>query len=139
MENKHLSELKKNIEKVLKDHKEIVAVYVYGSIISGIYRKDSDLDIGILLDDAFPEEPLYPARLAREIKIRGNIDRPVDVQILNHCSLRFLHQVLRNGELILSRDEGKRVEFESTALCRYIDFKPFYQEYDEERRRRLLA
>ena len=139
MENKRLSEFKKSIEKVLKDHKEIVAVYIYGSMVGGIYREDSDLDIGILLDDAFREEPLYPARLAREIKLGCDIDRPVDVQILNHCSLRFLHQVLRNGELILSHDERKRVEFESTALCRYIDFKPFYREYDEERSRRLLA
>ncbi|OYT42549.1 MAG: hypothetical protein B6U86_00055 [Candidatus Altiarchaeales archaeon ex4484_43] len=105
----------------------------------GTYREDSDLDIGVLLDDAFREEPLYLARLAREIKLGCNIDRSGDVQILNHCSLRFLHQVLRNGELILSRDEGKRGEFESTALCRYIDLKPFYREYDEERRRGAIG
>jgi len=116
-----------------------VAVYIYGSMAGGTYREDSDLDIGVLLDDAFREEPLYLARLAREIKLGCNIDRSGDVQILNHCSLRFLHQALRNGEFILSRDERKRGEFESTALCGYIDFKPFYREYDEERRRGLLA
>ncbi len=134
-----LLEFRRDIGRVLEKHREIVAAYLYGSVVSGVYGRDSDLDIGILLDDAFQGEPLYPARLAREIKVGCGIDRLVDVRILNHCSPRFLHQVLGEGKLLLSHDEKKRVEFETAALCRYIDFKPFYREYDEERRRRLLA
>jgi len=31
------------------------------------------------------------------------------------------------------------VRFETSVIDRYIDFKPFYEQYDEKRRERLLA
>ncbi len=134
-----LKELHERVGKVLKKHEEIVAGYLFGSVSTRKTRERSDIDVGVLLDDNFHPQPLYPVRLAREIKDKCNLKQEVDVRILNHRSPRFLHQVLSNGQLLISQDEKKRIEFETQSICKYLDFKPFYREYDEKRRVRLVG
>ena len=56
---------------------------------------------------------------------------------LNGLPHRFLHQMI-GGEMILSKDEDERVRFETSVIDAYIDFKPFYKQYDEKRKERLL-
>ncbi|NMG82598.1 MAG: hypothetical protein GIS02_00100 [Methanosarcinales archaeon] len=135
-ESKDMIEMLKS---VIREHGEVIAAYLYGSAVQGNMRADSDIDIGILLmDDAVPDY-LYTIRMAREIRSRCHLDREVDVRILNRRSIRFLHQVLRYGEIVFVRDERKKVEFETSVIKEYLDFKPFLMEYDRTRRRRLLA
>jgi hypothetical protein len=132
-------QLKEGIKEVLKGHEEILVAYLYGSTVKGYRGKGSDIDVGLLLKENFEAEPLYPARIAGEIKKKCCFEQEVDVRILNQRPYRFLHQVIRKGEIILSTDERARVRFEASVIDRYIDFKPFYEEYDEKRRERLLA
>lgn len=131
--------LKEEIKRVLKGHEEILVAYLYGSTVKGYEGKRSDIDVGLLLKEDFEAEALYPARIAREIKKKCNLDQEVDVRILNKRAYRFLHQVIREGEVILSTDERERVKFETSVIDGYIDFKPFYEQYDQKRRERLLA
>lgn len=131
--------LKEGIKEVLKKHKEILVAYLYGSTVKGYKGKESDIDVGLLLKKDFEAEALYPARIAGKIKEKCGLDQEVDVRILNKRPYRFLHQVIREGEVILSTDERERVKFETSIIDRYIDFKPFYEQYDKKRRERLLA
>lgn len=131
--------LKEEIREALKGRKEILLAYLYGSTVKGYGGKGSDIDLGLLLKEDFEAEALYPARIAREIKEKCGLDQEVDVRILNRGSYRFLHQVVRGGEAILSADERERVRFETSVIDGYIDFKPFYEQYNEKRRERLLA
>jgi len=73
------------------------------------------------------------------IKIEQNLSekRWVDVRLLNSSTLRFISQVLRYGKLLHSRDERKRIEFETSSLARYYDFKPHLEMYDAARKARL--
>jgi len=131
--------LKERIREVLKGHREILAAYLYGSTVKGHEGKGSDIDVGLLIKEDFRAEALYPARIAREIKEKCDLDQEVDVRILNEGSHRFLHEVIKQGEIILSTDERERVRFETSVIDRYVDFKPFYEQYDEKRRERLLG
>ncbi len=131
-------DLKEQISQVLEAKKEIVLAYIYGSSVKGGSRSDSDLDIGILLEKGFDPGPLYSVRVARKIEMETHVDRELDVRILNGMPPRFLRQVI-DGELIFSRDESKRVEFEMQVVDSYLDFKPFYEQYDQKRRERLLS
>ena len=131
--------LKEGIKEVLKGHEEILVAYLYGSTVKGYEGKESDIDVGLLLKGEFEAEALYPVRIAREIKEKCGLDQEVDVRILNKRPYRFLHQVIREGEVILSKDERERVRFETSVIDGYIDFRPFYEQYDEKRRERLLA
>jgi len=127
------------VREVLKEHKEILVAYLYGSTVKGYEEKRSDIDVGLLLKEDFTAEALYPARIAREIRERCDLDQEVDVRILNEGSHRFLREVIKHGEIILSTDERERVRFETSVVDRYLDFKPFYKQYDEKRRERLLG
>jgi len=131
--------LREEIKKVLKGHEEILVAYLYGSTVKGYEGKRSDIDVGLLLKEDFEAEALYLAQVAGEIKEKCGLDREVDVRILDKRPYRFLHQVIKEGGVILCRDEGKRVRFETSVIDGYIDFKPFYEQYDEKRRERLLA
>lgn len=131
--------LAEDIYTVLRRRKEIRVAYLYGSTVKGYGGKMSDIDVGLLLAENFRPGPLYPARIAGEIKEKCGVDREVDVRVLNERSHRFLHQVIKDGQVILCRDERERVRFEMSVIDAYIDFKPFYEQYDEKRRERLLA
>lgn len=130
---------KEGIKKTLKGHDEILVVYLYGSTAKGYGREESDLDVGLLLRDDFTADALYPVRIAREIEKGCSLNRKVDVRILNGRPPRFLYQVIKGGEVIFSADERARVGFETSVTDAYLDFKPFYEQYDEKRRERLLA
>lgn len=131
--------LKEEIKTILKGHEEILVSYLYGSTVRGNKGKTSDIDIGLLLKEDFKEDALYPARIAGEIKRKCNLKQEVDIRILNNRPYRFLHQVIKNGQVITSRNEKERVKFETSVIDRYLDFKPFYQQYDQKRRERLLT
>ncbi|MBO3804146.1 MAG: nucleotidyltransferase domain-containing protein [Candidatus Brockarchaeota archaeon] len=131
--------LKEGIRDALKGRREILVAYLYGSTAKRRGGKGSDVDIGLLLNECFKADALYSSRIAREIKKKLNLSRDVDVRILNGRSYRFLNQVIRNGEVILSADDRERARFEAAVVDLYLDFKPFYEEYDEKRRERILV
>ncbi len=117
------------IKVALENHKEILFAYLYGSVARGDNSKRSDIDIGIFIDRNFKKHAFYEAEVAEEIEEYTGL-KNVEVIVLNDKSLRFLNQVLRYGKLIFSRDEKERISFETDITKRYIDFKPYYEEYD---------
>lgn len=128
-----------NIIKVLAEESDILFAFLFGSYAKGTQDDKSDIDIAVYLKDESILErvPLYPSRLA--IKIEKVLDKKktVDVRILNGSTLRFRSQVLRFGKLLHSKDEKKRIEFETSSLLQYYDFKPHLEMYDAARRVRL--
>jgi hypothetical protein len=84
----------------------------------------------------FKKDVFYEAQLALEIEKEAKLEG-VEVVVLNGKSLRFLNQVLRYGKLIISKNEKERIRFETFVTKSYIDFKPYYEEYDRLRAKRL--
>ncbi len=128
-----------NITKVLEKESEVLFAYLFGSYAKGTQDKKSDIDIAIYLRDQnlLETDPLYPSRLAIKIEKALVEKRTVDVRVLNDSTLRFKSQVLRYGKLLHSKDEKKRIEFETTSLAHYYDFKPVLEMYDAARKMRL--
>ncbi len=139
MKHKDAYAIMEAIGPVLKARKEIVAAYLFGSAATGMMGHESDIDIGIVLKSGYKARALYPASVARLLDKKLNLKTEIDVRILNDASPRFLFQVLKSGKLIMSKNEKKRVEFETYAISRYLDFKQFYEEYDRKRHERLSA
>lgn len=127
-----------SIIKVLENEKDILLVYLFGSYAKGTQNEKSDIDIAVYLIDEkiLEKDPLYPSRIA--IRIENILDKKkVDVRVLNGSTLRFRNQVLMHGKLLHSKDEKKRIEFETSSLAQYYDFKPHIDMYDSARRARL--
>ncbi|MBA1340685.1 MAG: hypothetical protein C5S40_00945 [ANME-2 cluster archaeon] len=128
-----------NISKILQKEPGILFAYLFGSHAKNTMHKKSDIDIAVYLMDPIllEEDPLYPSRLAIKIEKALSEKKVVDLRILNGSTIRFKSQVIIHGKLIHSRDEKKRIEFETSSLTQYYDFKPYYEVYDTARKARL--
>jgi hypothetical protein len=124
------------IRDVIAEHKEILFAYLFGSVAKGLNTTKSDIDIGIFLKENFKKDVFYEVGLALEIEMKTNL-KNIEIVVLNNKSLRFLNQVLRYGKPIFSRDEKRRINFETSIIRKYIDFKPYFEEYDRFREKRL--
>ena len=131
-----LEKIKSIVNQKLSKKKEIVATYLYGSILNGGFYED--IDIGLLVLDDFKPKVIYEVHLAGEIelllKTKLNLSVPVDVRILNNKPLRFLFSVIRNSDIVFSKDDKKVVQFEAKIMKEYLDMKPHFEMYDNLRR-----
>ena len=127
------------IHKILLPHKEIIIAYLYGSRAKHTHQPTSDIDIGVLLGDKVNITPLYPFDLSHEVHINLSISNSVDIRILNQRNIRFLYRVIRDGKLILCRDEDTRITFETSVIKAWLDIQPYDRQYTTIMENRILA
>lgn len=128
--------LESNIVDILTDEDIVQFAYVYGSFLKG---KFNDVDIAVYLKEEVSEKEIIEFELDKEVELSKKLGFEVDLRVLNGRKIVFLHQVLKNGTLLVCSDEGKRVEFESEVYREYLDIKYYLDEYNELRRKRILA
>lgn len=134
-----LDYLVSEINEALMPFDEILFVYLYGSMVKGVKGVGRDVDVALYLDRDFAEPALYPAHISGIIENRITENIMVDVRVLNHQSLRFQFRVIKEGIVVLSRDDEKRVNYESKITLDYLDVKPYLDYYDSMRVRRLAG
>jgi len=127
------------VKRALDGRRDVVAAYVFGSVARGLAHDGSDVDVGLLLEEGVRISPYELSRIALEIESNVGSGREADVHAINNSSLRFIAQVLRDGRPVYVRDERKRIQFESAALLRYLDFKPHILLYDAYVQKRMAA
>jgi hypothetical protein len=112
---------------------EVALAYVYGSFLR---REDwRDLDVAVLIERAAEGPEIDPfrrgLRLAAELEeFLGRPYREVDLRVLNGDSLAFQYEVIKTGELLVSRDEQTRILYESRLIIEYLDFAPTLALYE---------
>ena len=124
LEEHEKGRIKRIIKEFLMGRKEVLFAYLHGSFLSGPFR---DIDIAVYTDGE--RDVFYELELERELEER--LGFPVDVRVLNNAPISFRFKVLK-GELLFSRDEEKRCEFESKTLGEYHDFKYYLSTYRRE-------
>ena len=90
--------------------------------VLSLWKKD-------ILNTECPEATNY--ELALEIALEKTIRYPTDVRVLNNAPLSFQYNVIKSGEVVISRNENKRIEFHVRTITRYCDFAPPPQELSE--------
>jgi predicted nucleotidyltransferase len=106
----------------------VVAVYLFGSSISGETKNASDIDLAFLLDEqAYKTEPIIAMAPAYLIAagIAMHFDRETDVTILNSSSLELSYEILITGKCIYEADPEARLDYGNKIRGMYFDFKPF--------------
>lgn len=88
--------------------------YVFGSCARGEERATSDVDVGLVLDEAGRREDIAE-------RLERGLGRSVDVVDLRRASPLLLREVLRDGVAVVFRDELERAEFETRAIAEYLD------------------
>ncbi|MFW6048446.1 MAG: type VII toxin-antitoxin system MntA family adenylyltransferase antitoxin, partial [Candidatus Natronoplasma sp.] len=128
--------IKSKIIDHLQEEGKVSFAYLHGSFLKGRFN---DIDIGVYLKEEFSEKELIEFEMSKGVELSRKLGYEVDLRVLNRRKIVFLHQVLKNGELLVCSDEKKRVEFESKVYSEYLDIKYYLGQYNELRRKRILA
>ncbi|HEY4592572.1 MAG TPA: nucleotidyltransferase domain-containing protein [Thermoanaerobaculia bacterium] len=97
---------------------KILAVFLYGSVLSRLFRSDSDLDIAVL---DCPESPLdWSAQAKLMDRLERETGHGVDLRMLRESSLSHQAHVIDEGRLVWTSDpaEVERYVRETLAAAR---------------------
>lgn len=109
-----------------------LAVYLFGSVARGTACATSDIDLGILYEEA-PARTMEGLPLSLESELERIVGRPVQIVVLNHAPADLIHRVLRDGKLLLDRDRSARIRFEVKARNEFFDLEGVRQRYRKPR------
>ncbi len=118
----------------------VLFAYLYGSYAKGLSHPFSDLDIAIFVEE-LNTKAFLDLDLSLALQFDEKLDRVVqsEVRILNHLPLVIKGSIVTEGELIYSRAEERRIEFETQVRLAYFDFLPAIQQYQKAYRERVLS
>ena len=135
-----LNEKLRKIAPAVFEGTPVLFAYLYGSYAKGLSHRFSDLDVGIFVEDRDRKACLH-LELSLALRIDENLDHVVqsEVRVLNHLPLVVQGRILGDRELIYSRDEMKRIDFETQIRKAYFDFLPVIQQYQNAYRERALS
>ena len=121
--------VKEAIRAVFKKHEEILFAYLHGSFV----KKDAfrDIDVAIYLERMPASVLEYELQMETDLMeaLRKYI---IDVRVLNGAPLSFKYNVIKDGIVLLSKDDDKRADFEEKTIILYLDFLPYRKLYLRE-------
>jgi predicted nucleotidyltransferase len=131
-----VAELEVRLRRALEGREDVLVAYLFGSVARGRAGPLSDVDVAILLaedGDPFPRLLEVTEEVARAV----GEDR-ADVVLLNTAPVALAYRVLRDGRLLVCRDEEARVEHWVRTVLAYLDMEPFFRVFEEGLRHRIL-
>lgn len=122
-----LGGLEKRIRKVLKSYGEILAAYLFGSVLHRL-RPDSDVDVAVFVRPGSEKD--FNLKFW---EVWGKLDhaakRNVDLVVLNEAGPILRMQVFKKGKLILEEDRLAHRRFRAEAMIEYGDVFPVWQRH----------
>jgi predicted nucleotidyltransferase len=118
------------VERFCAAYPEVRLIVLFGSLIRGQARPDSDLDIGVLGGGLWDQ-------LAVGTEVGRTAGREPHVVDLAKASEWLCFQVARDGVLVFERAPTTWAQFKAQAMIRYWDIAPLIALGAEGVRRRL--
>jgi predicted nucleotidyltransferase len=130
MRAKGFAKVRDGVVKCVSGKPEVLAAYVFGSVATGRTRRNSDVDIAVLLGDNIRPSGMFRYRLRLISELGSALHRPdVDVVILNVAPPLLAHRVLSKGKLVFERSASARIRFQVMTANRYADLVPAFETY----------
>jgi predicted nucleotidyltransferase len=126
-------------KKKLREDEDVLFSYLFGSYAASKENEMSDIDIAIYLKEADISFYLKKERQLADELISIFETEKVDLIILNVVPTLLKYRIIRDSTLLNSRDEIRRVNFETEVMLRYFDLRPHLEEYDKELHARIKA
>lgn len=112
------------IRQYARSDRNLVAVYVFGSVARGAERSDSDVDLAVQV-----REPIEGLRLVRmETELSNAIGRDVDLVVFGSASPLLKHQILSARSLLYEGDPRERIAQETAGRYEYLDTRFLHRE-----------
>ncbi len=122
-----LPETLMRLHTTLGDTRGLVSAYVFGSIAEGREHRESDVDLGVLLD-----RRVYPSSAERfEVRLRliprlqASAGREVDLVILNDAPPHLARRIMSEGQRLVLVDAAADHAHRRLVLSRAADLEPF--------------
>jgi hypothetical protein len=106
------------------DDPDVLAVLLFGSVARGEETPLSDIDVCLVLTEAAAARAPDKRR-----EYLGAFD--LDVQVFQALPLYVRSRVLREGRVLLSRDDDRLYDLALRTARAFEDFKPIYRTYLE--------
>jgi hypothetical protein len=110
--------------------------YVFGSVAAERTWSGSDLDLGIVVDEA-AWDPSDKVPLIGECMDAARRDR-IDLVVLNDAPLVLQFEAVRPNVVLYAADDFEPGAFSSKVLRMYWDFRPHLRRQRKAYKRRLL-
>ena len=118
-----IEEIGKKAKGVLTRFQEVEFAYFFGSFLKNGFFSDIDMALHVSSDFSPYEQVKFSSIVGRKLEEAIKPRYEFDVKILNHAPLSFQYGVIKTGEIAFSRDEVKRIRYETKVLSRYLDYK----------------
>jgi predicted nucleotidyltransferase len=128
-------ELEDRLRAALEWHPEVLVAYLFGSVAQGRRGSLSDVDVAVLL-------AVDGERTGRGLDLIGDLAAAagtdeIDLVVLNDAPNELAFRVIRDGRVLLCRDERARVRHRVRTILEYLDLEPLRRALAEGLRRRL--
>ncbi len=130
MEKQDQQKIIKVAKDFLEEENGVLFCYLFGSLACQNHTSKSDVDLAIYLDKKKCPD-FFKKRLDLIAQLSQKLGKEADVVILNTAPVFLKYVILKEGELILEKEEEKRFDFELKAMREYFDFKPIMEKYYE--------
>ena len=114
----------------------VIVAYLFGSQADGTAGPTSDTDLAVIFKAS---EPAFAATESVAQDVAGLVSTTVDVVDLVRATIELRGKVAMTGKLLYSTDEPRRVAFQTDALNRWFDFRPFLEATTTGYLRRVAA
>lgn len=118
------------LREVLSSFDYIAFAILFGSMVKGHSTSRSDVDIAIYVKDNLSYERLLDLIFSISSGLRIPEDK-VDILVLSDDTpYELRYRVLRDGVIILVRDENLFKRYRDKSISLYLDFKVFEEKLD---------
>ena len=112
------SNLLRAILEIVRDDPRVLSVYLHGSAARDEMRRDSDLDLALLLKPKAQLTALERQEMANKLAYR--LRREVDLGEISSRNLVFAAEVLFKGKLLHTADRDADALYTATLLGLYL-------------------
>ena len=138
-----MTDLKQKLRRVVPavfEGTPVLFAYLYGSYATGLSHPFSDLDVGIYVE-GLDIRACLDLELSLALRLDEGLDHALqsEVRVLNDLPLVVKGRILAEADLIYTRDENRRIEFETRVRKAYFDFLPVIHQYQEAYKEKALS
>jgi predicted nucleotidyltransferase len=110
-----------------RDDGDVLAVALFGSYVRGEHSAISDIDICIFLTSKPREVEEVHGKRMLYTEVAGSGE--ADVQVFQQLPLNVRSEILKEGRLVLVKDEAALYELVIETIKDFEDFRKHYEEY----------
>jgi hypothetical protein len=122
------------LTETLQNRPSVIFAYLFGSKVKGYANDKSDWDIAVYFAEPIEKVGEWPA-FELEAELSRALGATVQVIVLNNSPAPvFGFEIVKDGVLLIDRDENLRMDFENRTLRHYHDWQYFLKRQMEAER-----